>query len=329
MILSNPVYIGKHTTFKHDVRNTAIRPEAEWVVSDVPAIVDEATFRRAGAVLEQRGFAKREAKAKQSPTLLAGLLTCDLCGRRIRPITAKYGKYHYYSCATKSETSATACDCPYLPKEVFDDVICSALSKELLSSKRLVSIMAELNAAIKLSAAPDFKRLQDAKRAMSSNAAKVAALYDEIGAGKLLLDGSLSAYPRDQQNQLATLKEEVETLTHRYQLPLKKFGRTQIAGFAASAKDALLTPNSPLARGHLLATVAEIRVGRKTAVVSGGSLQLAAAVAQWVPGITPSVPKVVSEWRARQLRKVTQLCVLTAHKMLPLDLNRYFDDVSI
>ena len=32
--------------------------------------------------------------------------------------------------------------------------------------------------------------------------------------------------------------------------------------------------------------------------------------------------------RGRALRKVTQLCVLTAHKMLPLGLNWYFNGVS-
>jgi len=129
---------------------------------------------------------------------------------------------------------------------------------------------------------------------------RIAALYDQISSGTLSLEGSLREFVRDQQNKLATLQAEIDLLARRQQLPLRKFGPQQVEDFALAAQDALLGPDSKLARGYLLATVSEIRIGPTEAHIKGSRAQLAATISAWKPDGVPTVPSFVSNWRARQ-----------------------------
>ncbi len=77
---------------------TVDRPEAEWTRIPVPAIVDQATFERAGQRLEDnKRFASRNSKV---PSLLQGLAACSACGygyyRTSTTTTSK--KIYYYRC---------------------------------------------------------------------------------------------------------------------------------------------------------------------------------------------------------------------------------------
>ena len=74
------------------------RPKEEWTQIPVPAIVDQATFERAGQRLEDnKRFASRNTKV---PSLLQGLAACSACGygyyRTSARTTSK--KIYYYRC---------------------------------------------------------------------------------------------------------------------------------------------------------------------------------------------------------------------------------------
>ena len=77
---------------------TVDRPKEEWTQIPVPAIVDQATFERAGQRLEDnKRFAARNTKV---PSLLQGLAACSACGygyyRTSARTTSK--KIYYYRC---------------------------------------------------------------------------------------------------------------------------------------------------------------------------------------------------------------------------------------
>jgi len=77
---------------------TVDRPKEEWTQIPVPAIVDQATFERAGQRLEDnKRFASRNSKV---PSLLQGLAACSACGygyyRTSTRTTNK--KIYYYRC---------------------------------------------------------------------------------------------------------------------------------------------------------------------------------------------------------------------------------------
>ncbi|MGO9221036.1 MAG: recombinase family protein [Streptosporangiaceae bacterium] len=77
---------------------TVDRPKEEWTQIPVPAIVDQATFERAGQRLEDnKRFASRNTKV---PSLLQGLAACSACGygyyRTSTRTTNK--KIYYYRC---------------------------------------------------------------------------------------------------------------------------------------------------------------------------------------------------------------------------------------
>jgi site-specific DNA recombinase len=107
-ILRNPTYIGKlalnrriwtgYSLNKHRPEDERVKPswrdQAEWVVIDVPSIIDEELFHQAqDALAKRRGIRQKEAR------VLSGLMICGLCGGRLhyKPHTKrKGGQYYYY-----------------------------------------------------------------------------------------------------------------------------------------------------------------------------------------------------------------------------------------
>ena len=299
-ILNNRVYFGQYISFRRIAKSNTIRPESEWIISKVPEIINEETFKKAAQALESRNITKRESKAIQSPSLLTGLLKCDSCGGNLNVMTGKSGQYHYYYCATKRYSSVNACRCPNIPKEELENLVLSTIAREVLNPERLAKILSDLHSAMKKSAEPDLKRLQAAQRAAALQTERISALYEQISSGLLKLEDSLKEHIQDQQKKLASLKSDIEYLSRRQQLPLKKFGQQQIEDFGIAAQEALLSPNSPLAKGYLKAIVSEIRIGQTEAKIRGNRAQLAGAISAWKPGAIPVVPSLVSNWCARR-----------------------------
>jgi hypothetical protein len=147
---------------------------------------------------------------------------------------------------------------------------------------------------------PNLRRLQSAQSDAARQTGRIAALYNQVSDGSLVLEGSLKEYIRDQQSKLTTLQAEIDTLARSQQLPLRKFGRQQIEAFAVAAQDALLDPASKKARGYLRSVVSEIRVRKSDALLSSNRAQLAGVIATWKPDTVPTEPSFISEWRARQ-----------------------------
>ena len=213
-------------------------------------------------------------------------------------MTGKSGQYGYYRCATKKDSSVNACSCPNIPREDLDKLVLTTIAREVLNPEHLKNILAELNTALKKSAEPDLKRLLAAQRAAALQTEKISALYEQISSGLLVLEESLKEHLQDQQKKLAALKFEIENLSRRQQLPLRKFGQQQIEDFSIGAQEVLLAQDSPLTKGYLRSIVSEIRVSKAGATIKGNRAQLAAVISAWKPGTLPVVPSFVSNWCA-------------------------------
>jgi site-specific DNA recombinase len=112
MILINETYIGKayyNRRFcvkpkkprdplayrKNENSTKKLRPEDEWIEINVPAIIDEDTFRRAGEQLKRNTWWSTRNNT-QHPYLLRGLVRCGECGYKMCGLAQ--GKYAYYTC---------------------------------------------------------------------------------------------------------------------------------------------------------------------------------------------------------------------------------------
>jgi site-specific DNA recombinase len=117
-IVRNPVYRGEFAASRWQAivddrgkKQTRIKPESEWIIVPVPAIVSPEVWALANEnMTKNRRLSKRNAKRDY---LLTGLITCASCGYRFGGSTQS-GQTHY-RCAMRSDTHfarTRGVDCP-------------------------------------------------------------------------------------------------------------------------------------------------------------------------------------------------------------------------
>jgi len=116
---------------------TRERPQEEWVVVKVPAIIDEITYQKQ---LRQAERISRMFKARTShgPYLLSGLMRCGLCGSGMSGATHR--KNRYYRCAQRAQKSSL-CPLPYIRTEVIDEPVWTRVCKWLEHPSSLVAAL--------------------------------------------------------------------------------------------------------------------------------------------------------------------------------------------
>lgn len=111
-------------------RARRLRPKEDWIVAEVPAIVDDTTWRRARARAAERGGCG-PGPGGQPKYLLSGLLVCDRCGGRMI-VTGNKGSAYY--CATHRQGGPAACDMRVgVRRAVAEQVLLRPVVEDLLS----------------------------------------------------------------------------------------------------------------------------------------------------------------------------------------------------
>ena len=111
-ILNNETYVGrwyyrkkKNIKGKDGKIRQIARPRSEWILVEVPAIIDEETFK---LVQKRRMKNKRRREKKGNyPYPMGGIMKCARCGSGMVGVTRPYkGTPHrYYRCSTKHLSS--------------------------------------------------------------------------------------------------------------------------------------------------------------------------------------------------------------------------------
>lgn len=114
-VLCDTAYYGRYIFNKMDMRTGQVKPESEWIVVPILAIVDEATFEAVKTKRHSRSPEATPPRILNSPTLLTGLLKCGKCGAGMTLATGKGGRYHYYKCNTRLGKHIDQCDAPAVP----------------------------------------------------------------------------------------------------------------------------------------------------------------------------------------------------------------------
>jgi len=145
-ILNNETYIGnwyyrktRRVKQANGKYTTAGRPRSEWLLVEVPAIIDRETFE---SVKRRRIANKRQFHAQRRHTYaLGGMLTCGRCDAGISGISRSYGDtiYRYYKCNAKHSHKRYGykCDMPTAKPEAVDATVWEWVSGILLSPGRL------------------------------------------------------------------------------------------------------------------------------------------------------------------------------------------------
>lgn len=163
-LINNPVYKGEYAANRaytaevqkpskdgltmRTVKKTMYRPEEEWILVPVPAIVDADTWQRANEMLQKnKQMSRRNAKSEY---LLTGLLRCAECGYAVAGMRHKENlkggrrtDYYGYKCAThayyiRQKAQGIMCHQGYISCRKLDAAVWAAVCQLLLQPETLI-----------------------------------------------------------------------------------------------------------------------------------------------------------------------------------------------
>jgi site-specific DNA recombinase len=173
-IINNPTYVGK-IRWRDRVFDGVHEP-----------LVDEFTFAKAQAIMDERGeHAKRRGNA--SDFVLSGLLRCGKCGKAYIGMSANGngGRYHYYACSGRQKYGPKACDGERLPRERVEQAVIHQLATIYRDEQTITEAFAKANADAE-------KRRPEFEQRLASISAEIARAeqsleryYEAFEQGKL------------------------------------------------------------------------------------------------------------------------------------------------
>lgn len=302
-IVNSTTYHGEYIFNRRDSRTGEFREDDEWVITAVPPIISKEEFAKAAALRADRAPNKDSAEHRRaaSKTLLTGLAKCAHCGAGFALVSGKGGTYDYYRCGTRLYKGSDLCDMPNVPREELDAAVLEVVANQVLQPERIEGMLEQLRAEIAALQAPDREREKLLQRQLAQATEQINTWYELVESGKLEMLDSLRDRLTSAQKRMAQMTAELAEIAKRRQVPLKKFGRPQIDGFASAIRTEIMVPKSKYAKSYLTALVSEIRISPAGATAKGSHADMASAVSGWRPG-TPSmaVPRHGSNWRDRQ-----------------------------
>jgi len=138
-IIKNPTYKGDwHYGKKAKINgHWQSNPDDHILTVKVPAIISPEVWDIA---IERRADNKANAsRDRKRFYLLSGLVTCDLCGRKIAGTTVKY-KYHYYRCGgAYGERGLPGSNLPMFRAPILESMIWNEIHGEIIDPVRLAN----------------------------------------------------------------------------------------------------------------------------------------------------------------------------------------------
>jgi site-specific DNA recombinase len=301
-LVTSTTYYGEHVFNRRDSRSGELRDDDDWVVTKIPPIVSKEDWDKAAALRAERApGGNSEHRAAQSPTLLTGLAKCAHCGAGFVLVSGKGGNYDYYRCGTRAYKASDKCDMPNIPMEELDAAVLNVVAEKILQPARIMAMLEHLREQIAKLQAPDREREKLIQRQMALATEQINTWYALVEEGKTEMHESLRDRLTAAQKRIDQMTSELQEISRRRQLPLKKFGEAQVQGFAEAVRTEVLAPESKFAKGYLRTLVSEIRISAAGATMKGSNADMAGAISGWRPG-NPNlaVPRHVSNWRDRQ-----------------------------
>lgn len=302
-LLSETLYMGDYYFNVRDSKAKKQRPPEEWVKTDIPAIVDAATFERVRVVRESRAPQSGTAipKVMSSPVLLAGIIKCGVCGHRMTLSTGKSGTYRYYKCTSRRGQGNHACSSKNLPMEKFDGIVLNQVANTIFQPERLQTLMTELRERIQSGKNSRQEVISELERQLKKMEERQSRLLDAIESGIVELDEM--THRRSQQNKTAREALLIKIAdARRTPLPaeIEYLKPSQVDLFGKALRSKLLAKSSVLAKGYINLLVDEIHVKDDTATIKGSFAALAYAMHQMKMGNSNQVPTFIPNWCARR-----------------------------
>jgi site-specific DNA recombinase len=295
-LLENRAYIGEHIFNRKDHKTGRLKPESEWVVGHVEAILDKEIFEKCAGLRERRSPAETPPRVVKSPTLLTGLLKCGLCGSAMTLGTGKGGLYRYYKCSKRINEGAGACLSHNIRMEKLDRVVLDALGEKVFTPSRVRVMMKELKVAVEKKGSSISGDLTSLKRELEDTAQRLERLYEAVEKGVLPVDMSLQERAQKHKARREEILVEMARLRGKKEMPLKALSTKHVDSFCSALKVKLKDRSSSLGKEYLRLLVDEIRVEGGEVVMKGRHTPIAGMIGGKKVGALERVPTFAVDW---------------------------------
>lgn len=301
-ILSDSLYMGDYYFNVIDSKAKQKRAPTEWVKTSIPAIIDAAKFEQVRAKRESRAPSQISPRLVSSPTLLAGIIKCGVCGGSMTLATGKGGRYKYYKCTSRRNKGNHACTSGNLPMEKTDQQVLGQLADKVFAPERVQNMMVELRKRIKTSKDTQQEHINNLNRQLKQTEERQHRLYEAIETGVIDLDETLQRRAQQLKSAREALLIELAGVRRAHSLPIDQLKASQVEAFAKTLKAKLLAKDGALAKSYLNLLVDEIIVRDGAATMRGSYRALAHAVSidKIKVGHLKQVPTSMSDWCARR-----------------------------
>ena len=138
-VLSNESYVGTYVWNRSPVATNSKDRTGETVrFPDHHApIVDQITFDKVQRLMAQRAPKVVNPRVVGSRHLLSGLIFCAHCGRSMTAVSAKSGRFVYYSCQRRLKEGNACCPQKSLNAEKLEPCIIGVVKDRLLTEEHL------------------------------------------------------------------------------------------------------------------------------------------------------------------------------------------------
>jgi DNA invertase Pin-like site-specific DNA recombinase len=299
ILLSDTTYMGQYFFGMRDSKGSVTRPVEEWVKTEVPPIIDAATFERVRIVRESRAPAQTPPRLVGSPTLLTGILRCK-CGAAMTLATGKGGQYKYYKCTRRQSQGNHACTSANLPMEKTDGRVLRMLAEQVFAAERFQQLVAGLRKQIAESRDDQQTRINEINRQIKQVEERQQRLLDAIESGIVYLDeATQQRAQRIKTAKEALLIELAEARRGASTPAAERINPGQVAMIGQVLREKLAATDSAIAKPFLNQLLDEIVLDGKTLRVKGSYAGLAETMENVKVG-TNSVPTFNLNWRARR-----------------------------
>ncbi len=275
--VADTAYAGRYAFNKKNMRTGETKPEEEWVVVPIPALIDKQVFDAVAHKRHMRSPAVTPARLVSSPTLLTSLLKCDNCGAGMTTATGKGGRYRYYKCNTRIGQHNRACCTPAISMPKLDKLVLEAFTDKVLSPERLRAMLKEMKGHLKNAKARQDESIRSLQRELNELETATNRLYEAVERDLLPMDEML----RDRAQKLKSRREailiQIAGARRQAEMPLSTLTGGQLDAFGAALRTRLMDTDTGPAKRYLRELVSEIRFDGKRVVMRGKKAALLAA----------------------------------------------------